>query len=119
MTALHAMTPVRHLRSQINRLLPRSLFGRSLMIIVTPLILLQVVSTWVFYDSHWDTVTRRLAQSVAGDIAAVIEMMGENPTPAHYARVFEIPAQAAARHRLQARLRPAQQPDPDRKSTRL
>src|SRR3546814_4617364 len=90
MTALHAMTPVRHLRSQINRLLPRSLFGRSLMIIVTPLILLQVVSTWVFYDSHWDTVTRRLAQSVAGDIAAVIEMMGENPTPPHYARVFEI-----------------------------
>jgi two-component system osmolarity sensor histidine kinase EnvZ len=90
MTTMHILTPVRRLRSQINRLLPRSLFGRSLMIIVTPLILLQVVSTWVFYDSHWDTVTRRLAQSVAGDIAAVIEMMGENPTPAHYARVFEI-----------------------------
>jgi two-component system osmolarity sensor histidine kinase EnvZ len=87
---MDALTPVRGLRSQINRVLPRSLFGRSLMIIVTPLILLQVVSTWVFYDSHWDTVTRRLAQSVAGDIAAVIDMMKVDPTPAHYARVFEI-----------------------------
>jgi two-component system osmolarity sensor histidine kinase EnvZ len=90
MSLTYAPSLVRRVRSQINRLLPRSLFGRSLMIIVTPLILLQVVSTWVFYDSHWDTVTRRLAQSVAGDIAAVIEMMADNPTPAHYARVFEI-----------------------------
>lgn len=80
----------RRLRSQINRVLPRSLFGRSLMIIVTPLILLQVVSTWVFYDSHWDTVTRRLAQGVAGDIAAVVEMMGQESDPAGHARVFEI-----------------------------
>lgn len=81
---------VRRVRSQINRVLPRSLLGRSLMIIVTPLILLQVVSTWVFYDSHWDTVTRRLAQSVAGDIAAVIEMMQIERSPEHYARVFAI-----------------------------
>ena len=90
MPLMHAPIVVRRLRGQVNRLLPRSLFGRSLMIIVTPLILLQVVSTWVFYDSHWDTVTRRLAQSVAGDIAAVIEMMADDPAPAHYARVFEI-----------------------------
>lgn len=87
---LQSIHPVKRLRSQINHVLPRSLFGRSLMIIVTPLILLQVVSTWVFYDSHWDTVTRRLAQGVAGDIAAVVEMMRDNPDPAHYARVFEI-----------------------------
>ena len=48
------------------------------MIIVTPLILLQVVTTWVFYDSHWDTVTRRLAHGVAGDIAAMISMMAQD-----------------------------------------
>lgn len=89
----------RRIRSQINRVLPRSLFGRSLMIIVTPLILLQVVSTWVFYDSHWDTVTRRLAQSVAGDIAAVIEMMQVDRSPAHYARVFEV-----AQNKMQLRI---------------
>lgn len=59
----------------LERILPRSLLGRSILIIVTPIVLLQVVSAWVFYDSHWDTVTRRLAQSVAGDIATVIQLL--------------------------------------------
>jgi two-component system osmolarity sensor histidine kinase EnvZ len=47
------------------------------MIIVMPLILLQVVSTWVFYDRHWNTITRRLADSVAGEIGLVIDAMGK------------------------------------------
>ena len=63
----------------IKRLLPRSLFGRSLMIIVTPLVLLQVVSGFVFYESHWDKVTLRLARNLAGDIASVISLLRQNP----------------------------------------
>ena len=58
---------------KIKQFLPRSLFGRSVMIIVTPLVLLQVVSTWIFYDRHWATITRRLASAVAGEIASVID----------------------------------------------
>lgn len=58
---------------RIKRYLPKSLLGRSILIIVTPLILVQVVSTWVFYERHWETVTRRLAASVAGEIGSVIE----------------------------------------------
>ena len=57
----------------IKQFLPRSLLGRSLLIIVMPLILLQIVSTWIFYDRHWETITRRLAAAVAGEIASVIE----------------------------------------------
>ncbi len=57
----------------LKQFLPRSLFGRSLMIIVSPLILLQLVSTWIFYDRHWETVTRRLANAVAGEIATIID----------------------------------------------
>src|ERR1700751_4675447 len=57
----------------LKRLLPRGLFGRSLLIIVTPLVLVQVIATWVFYDRHWDTVSKRLVGSVAGDIALVID----------------------------------------------
>lgn len=59
----------------IERMLPRSLLGRSILIIVTPIVLLQVISAWVFYDSHWNTVTKRLAQSVAGEIGAVTRLM--------------------------------------------
>jgi len=74
----------------INRAMPRSLLGRSLLIMITPLILLQVVSTWVFYDSHWDTVTRRLATGVAGDISTIIALMQKDPSPLNYATLFDV-----------------------------
>ncbi|MBL8711013.1 MAG: HAMP domain-containing protein [Rhodospirillaceae bacterium] len=76
----------------IERMLPRSLLGRSILIIVTPIVLLQVVSAWVFYDSHWETVTRRLAQSVAGEIGAIVQMMPRYPTPEELAPIFAIAA---------------------------
>lgn len=63
-------------RIAIKRYLPKSFLGRSIMIIITPLILVQVVSTWVFYDRHWDTITRRLADSVAGEIGLVVNARG-------------------------------------------
>ena len=62
-------------RFAVKQLLPRTLLGRSVLIIVMPLILVQLVATWVFYDRHWDTVSRRLANSVAGEIALVIDAL--------------------------------------------
>ncbi len=78
------------LPAAIERMLPRSLLGRSIIIIVTPIVLLQVVSAWVFYTSHWDTVTRRLAQSVAGDIATVIQLLDRPIDPARAAGIFAV-----------------------------
>lgn len=63
----------------IKKLLPQSLFGRFLLIIITPVILLQVLSIYLFYDRHWDRVTRRLAISVAGDIAMLYDLMELHP----------------------------------------
>jgi two-component system osmolarity sensor histidine kinase EnvZ len=82
--------PERDFAQLWNAVLPRSLFGRAVMIIVTPLILLQVIATWVFYDDHWDTVTRQLAYGVGGDIGAVIEMMQMAKGPDEYPRIFQI-----------------------------
>src|SRR5262245_21848827 len=76
--------------SVFKSILPRSLLGRSVMIIVTPLILLQLVTTSVFYDSHWDTVTKRLARGVAGDIAAIISMMEQDSTGYSWPRLFDM-----------------------------
>jgi len=76
--------------SIVKMCLPKSLLGRSLLIIVTPLVLLQLVSGIIFFESHWDKVTLRLARSVAGDIAAVISLMSESPNSADHARVFEL-----------------------------
>jgi len=69
-------------RPLIKRYLPRSLLGRSLLIIIMPLILTQVIATWVFYDKHYETVTKRLTQGLAGDIAMVIQILGDDPEAA-------------------------------------
>ncbi|MGC2857362.1 ATP-binding protein [Novispirillum sp. DQ9] len=65
----------------LRRIIPRGLLGRALLILVIPLILLQVVTAVVFFDRHWDTVMRRLANSIAGDISAVISLLARNPAP--------------------------------------
>lgn len=59
--------------------LPRTLFGRSILIVVLPIILLQVLVTYIFYERHWDNVARRLAQGVAGDVASVISLIDRFP----------------------------------------
>jgi two-component system osmolarity sensor histidine kinase EnvZ len=75
-------------RPLLRRVLPRTLFGRALMIIITPLLLMQAVATYYFYDKHWDIVTRRLATSIAGEIAFVIDFMDETP-PEGWPALFE------------------------------
>jgi len=69
------------LGATIKRFLPRTLLGRSILIIVAPLIVLQLVSAWVFYDRHWETIGRRLASAVAGEIDLVIETLRLFPGP--------------------------------------
>ncbi|MEX2201330.1 MAG: ATP-binding protein [Dongiaceae bacterium] len=80
----------RTLGQKINRLLPRSLLGRAVMILVTPLILLQVVATWVFYDSFWNKITSRLTSGVAGDVAAIVELMVASPPGADFQPLFDM-----------------------------
>jgi two-component system osmolarity sensor histidine kinase EnvZ len=63
----------------LKRLLPRSLLGRSVLIIVVPLILLQAVALQIFYGTHWEVVSRRLASAVAGEIALAIELLRRHP----------------------------------------
>ncbi|WP_282607661.1 ATP-binding protein [Pelagibius sp. Alg239-R121] len=76
--------------SSFKRIIPRTLLSRSLLIIVTPLVLLQVVSTWVFYDRHYDTITKRLSQGLAGDIAVVIELIQRDSGDVQRARAFRL-----------------------------
>lgn len=70
------MTP---LSRWLRRLLPHGLLGRSLLILVTPLVVVQAVSAYVFYASHWDTIARRLANGLAGDIGVVAELLRTHP----------------------------------------
>ena len=65
--------PSRGLAARLKAFLPRGLFGRSVLLLAAPLILSQIVGTWVFYDRFWITIMRRLAAAATSDIALVIE----------------------------------------------
>lgn len=58
---------------KLKRILPRSLLGRSLMILIVPVVLVQIVTGYVFFDRHWDRMIQRLCDAVAGEVAMVVE----------------------------------------------
>jgi len=62
----------------LKRFLPRGLFGRSLIIIVAPIVLLQAIIAYVFFERDLDTTTRRLARDVAADIAMLVALEDEH-----------------------------------------
>ncbi|MFK0299932.1 ATP-binding protein [Brevundimonas sp. NPDC090276] len=65
----------------IKRRLPTSLWGRSLLIIVLPVLIMQGAVTWAFFDAHWQAVTARLSEGLAGDVAWAAESYRDQPTP--------------------------------------
>lgn len=73
----------------LKRRLPATLFARSLLIIVLPVALMQIAVTYVFFDAHWQTVTSRLSEGLAGDIAWAVESYKEDPTPEAFAKLSE------------------------------
>jgi two-component system osmolarity sensor histidine kinase EnvZ len=74
----------------IKKILPRTLLGRSLLIIVMPLILLQLISGFIFYDRHWSWVSRQLTSSAVGEITAIIDLWRAAPDDETRKRVLDI-----------------------------
>ncbi|MFN0218966.1 MAG: ATP-binding protein [Hyphomicrobium sp.] len=58
----------------VAELLPKGLYARALLIIITPIVVLEGVIAFAFMERHWQAVTRRLSESTARDIAALIDM---------------------------------------------
>ena len=71
----------------LRRQMPKTLFGRSLLIIVLPVAIMQIAVTYVFFDAHWQTVTSRLSEGLAGDIAWAVESYQDDPTPQAFAKL--------------------------------
>ncbi|MEM7618231.1 MAG: hypothetical protein AAF244_02490, partial [Pseudomonadota bacterium] len=62
----------------IKKILPRSLFYRSLLILTLPIILILSISTYVFFDRHWEKMAGRLAAGVAGEAAFIADYIENN-----------------------------------------
>lgn len=73
----------------IKRYLPRSLFARSLLILTVPIVLTLIISTYVFFDRHWERMVGRLAVAVAGEVAFLAEQVKENKNPKVMSRLQE------------------------------
>jgi two-component system osmolarity sensor histidine kinase EnvZ len=63
----------------IKACLPKSMFGRSLLILVAPLVLVETLSVYIFFDNHWENVTKALANNIAGEIATVMALYEKYP----------------------------------------
>ncbi|RJF89879.1 HAMP domain-containing protein [Oleomonas cavernae] len=59
--------------------MPKNLFGRSLIIMVAPVLLSQSILSFIFIDRHVELVTRRICYLVAGDIAYVVAELDMTP----------------------------------------
>lgn len=70
-----------------KRFLPTSLFGRSLLILITPLLLVQIVTTFMFFDRHWEKMMQRLSFAVAGEIAFLADLIEADNSPEHIAQL--------------------------------
>ncbi|MCK5296937.1 MAG: two-component sensor histidine kinase [Alphaproteobacteria bacterium] len=73
-----------------SRIAPKSLMARSLLIIVIPLVLIQVVTAFVFYERHWEAVGRKLANGLTGDISAVVNLIQAFPGEENHDWIFAV-----------------------------
>ncbi len=73
----------------LKKVLPRSLMGRALLIILVPLLVVQAVALQVFYGSHLNIISRRLSTAVVGEIATTIELLHRMPGTTDQAWVLQ------------------------------
>jgi two-component system osmolarity sensor histidine kinase EnvZ len=73
----------------IRSFLPRSLFGRSLVILVTPIFLIQLITGFVFFDRHWGKMTSRLAYAVSGEITVIAKAIDVEDRPENLQNIID------------------------------
>lgn len=60
--------------------MPKSLFGRALVILVLPTLLIQILAITIFYQRHWNNIQEYLSSSLAGEVALVIDRVIRTPS---------------------------------------
>ena len=66
------------LNNFIKKILPKRLFYRSLIIVATPIILLQMIITIVFFDSLWIKANKGMTRSLVNEIRTLYDVY-KNP----------------------------------------
>lgn len=71
----------------LRDVMPKGLYWRTILIILVPAAVLQLVITVVFLDDHWRFASKRLSTAVAADIGLLVELYARNPSREGYADI--------------------------------
>ena len=63
---------------KLKKIIPSSLLGRSLIIVFIPIITLVTLTTFIFYQTSWNIISKRLTQSVVADINAIVKLIDQD-----------------------------------------
>jgi len=77
----------------VKRMMPRGLLGRTLLIMLVPLVVVQAVALQMFYGNHLNLVSRRLSGAIAGEIAYTMQLTQQFHDPADRAWALEMARQ--------------------------
>ena len=66
------------LNNIIKKILPKRLFYRSLIIVATPIILLQIIITIVFFDSLWIKANKGMTRSMVNEVKTLFDIYKSN-----------------------------------------
>ena len=61
----------------IKKILPKGLFYRALLIVAVPVILLQLIITFVFFDSLWIKTNKGMTKALVNEITTFIEVYND------------------------------------------
>lgn len=62
-----------------KKFLPKTLFGRTLIIVIAPVVFVQMITTYIFIDRHLEKVTELLAKNISLRVSQAVDIVLETP----------------------------------------
>ena len=62
----------------IKNIIASTLIGRSIIIIFVPIIIIVLLTSFVFYQTSWSIISKRQTESVAADINDLLKLIKSN-----------------------------------------
>ncbi len=72
----------------LSRFIPTSLFIRFILIIILPIIFAQLIITYIFYNRHWESVSKNMSSSLANDIRTVFAIERQKIDPDERYKIY-------------------------------
>ncbi len=75
----------------LKKILPKQLFYRSLLIVATPIIIMQITISIVFFDSLWIKTNKGMTRALVNEISTFVEVYNnENYDKKEITNLFSI-----------------------------